>query len=146
MKSKPVVMDRLHTVHTSYEVDLVLENNITLVSGDSGEGKSAVYSFIEELATEDRRIRCFSYKDINNNYKNSIRRSKGKLFVIDNADLLLDDKTRRYIATDGNNQYLIIGRNPTGLLLTTDNVWELKSNTYDSVTTFTLVNNLKMKQ
>ena len=49
MKSKPVVMDRLHTVHTSYEVDLVLENNITLVSGDSGEGKSAVYSFIEAI-------------------------------------------------------------------------------------------------
>ena len=68
------------------------------------------------------------------------------IISVNNADLLLDDKTKKYIATDGNNQYLIIGRNPTGLLLTTDNVWELKSNTYDSVTTFTLVNNLKMKQ
>ena len=143
MKSKPVVMDRISTTHTSFDVDLVLENNITLVNGYSGDGKSAVYSFLEELATEDKRIRCFNYMSINENYKNAIRRSKGKLFVIDNADVLLDDKTRMFIATDGNNQYLLFGRNPTGLMLVADNIWELSHEKKDVRTLFTLVNRLR---
>lgn len=35
-----------------------------------------------------------------------------KRIVIDNADILLDDDTRKHISLDGKNQYLIIGRNP----------------------------------
>ncbi len=40
-----------------------------------------------------------------------IRNTEKKLIVINNADILLDDDTRKYIALDGKNQYLIIGRN-----------------------------------
>ena len=39
------------------------------------------------------------------------------LFVIDNADIILNDELRRYIAFDFNNQYIIIGRNPSNLML-----------------------------
>lgn len=143
MKSKPVVMDRVSTTHTSFDVDLVLENNITFVNGYSGDGKSAVYSFLEELATEDKRIRCFNYMSINENYKNVIRRSKGRLFIIDNADILLNDNIRMFIATDVTNQYLLFGRNPTGLMLVADNIWELAHETKDGRTLFTLVNRLR---
>ena len=34
---------------------------------------------------------------------------------------------REYIARDPANQYVIIGRNPCGLMLTKDNVYELIS-------------------
>ena len=61
---------------------------------------------------------------------------KGKLIVIDNADILLDDETRKYISLDGNNQYLIIGRNPKNLFTTKDNLFELVSKTTDEVTEF----------
>jgi ABC-type lipoprotein export system ATPase subunit len=125
MKIKPVVTNNIQTSHTCFVVDLELRYNITFIIGDSGVGKSAVYSFIEELGTEDKRIRCFNYLDLQKLYKKSIRSSKGKLFVIDNADILLDDRMREYIATDPNNQYIIIGRNPTGLLLVQDNIYEL---------------------
>lgn len=125
MKIKPVVTDYIQTNHTSFVVDFNIEYNITFIIGDSGVGKSAVFSFIEELGAEDKRIRCFNFLDYNKQYKTSIKKSKKKLFVIDNADLLLDDKMRQYIATDGNNQYIIIGRNPTGLLLGQDNIYEL---------------------
>ena len=37
-----------------------------------------------------------------------ISRADGKLVVIDNADILLDDDTRKYISLDDTNQYLII--------------------------------------
>ncbi len=142
MKIKPVITDRIHTKHTSFEIDLLLETNITFISGDSGTGKSALFSFIEELAAEDKRIKCFNYLDNKKAYKNSIKQSKGKLFVIDNADILLDDRMRRYIALDENNQYIIIGRNPTELLLNMDEIKELQSKSIDGITLFTLTNAL----
>lgn len=142
MKIKPVVYDCIKTVHTSYELDFKTESNITFVHGDSGTGKSTVFSFLQELAAQDRKIRCFNYLDMNRNYKASIKNSKGKLFVIDNADIMLDDRMRRYISMDAENQYLLFGRNPTGLLLGWDNVYELESSTDDGRTKFTLVKSI----
>ena len=142
MKIKPLITNRIQTKHTSFEIDLLLETNITFISGDSGTGKSALFSFIEELAAEDKRIKCFNYLDNKKAYKNSIKQSKGKLFVIDNADILLDDRIRRYIALDENNQYIIIGRNPTELLLNMDEIKELQSKNIDGITLFTLTNAL----
>ena len=138
MKIKPVITDIIHTKHTSFEIDLQLEANITFISGESGTGKSAVFSFLEELAAEGKRIKCFNYLDQKSAYKSSIKRSVGKLFIIDNADILLDDKMRSYIAFDEKNQYIIIGRNPTALLLNIDEIYELNSENINGITKFTL--------
>lgn len=46
MKSKPLVMDQFSTVHTSFIVDFRFTNNISILMGDSGTGKTAVFSFI----------------------------------------------------------------------------------------------------
>ncbi len=125
MKIKPVITDKIVTRHTSYQVDFDLTQNITFIVGDSGVGKSAVFSFLQELSAEDKRIKCFNYLDQNKGYKNSLKKAKEKLFVIDNADILLDDSLRQYIAGDMNNQYIIIGRNPSSLLLQQDEIFEL---------------------
>ncbi len=42
--------------------------------------------------------------------KSTITNSTGKLFVIDNADILLDDNIKKHIVFDDKNQYVIIGR------------------------------------
>ncbi len=136
MKTKPVVMTELKTVHTNFSVDFKLTHNITFINGDSGTGKSAVYSFIQELGTEDKRIKCFNYIDVNKGYKQAIKQSKGKLFVIDNADVLLDDNMRAYISMDSENQYIIIGRNPKGLELMSDDFFELESEKKDGIIRF----------
>ena len=136
MKINPIIMERIKTRHTNYIVDFILKYNITFIAGDSGVGKSAVYSFLREESAENNTIKCFNYLDQNKGYKNSIKNSKGKLFVIDNADLLLNDDMRRYIAMDSNNQYIIIGRNPSGLLLGMDEIFELYSETINGITTF----------
>lgn len=138
MKIKPVVTNFIKTKHTSFEVELQIDNNITFINGDSGTGKSAVFSFLEEFAAENKCIKCFNYLDQNNSYKTSIKKSKGKLFVIDNADILLDDDMRSYIALDESNQYIIIGRNPTGLVLDIDEIYELQSQNINDITLFTL--------
>lgn len=138
MKIKPVVKDRIKSSHTSFEVDLVLDMNITFIIGDSGTGKSAVFSIIKEMAAEDKNIKCYNYLDKSTGYKKAIRLAKDKLFVIDNADILLDDSLRSYISMDGQNQYVIIGRNPTGLLLDQREIYELNSEKSDGKTFFTL--------
>ena len=48
MKTKPVVMTDLKTVHTNFNVDFKLTYNITFINGNSGTGKYAVYSFGKE--------------------------------------------------------------------------------------------------
>jgi ABC transporter, ATP-binding protein len=58
--------------------------------------------------------------------------------VIDNADILLDDKMRQYIAFDAQNQYVIIGRNPTGLMLELDEIYELSSENINGRTLLSL--------
>ena len=138
MKIKPIILDRIYTKHTNYIIDLQMDSNVTFVSGDSGTGKSAVYSFLFEYSSEDSRIRCLNYIDHNKDYKETIRNAKGILFVIDNADLLLNDEMRQYIALDTNNQYIIIGRNPTSLMLSQDEILELDSVKNDDRTVFSL--------
>ena len=111
---------------------------MTFITGDSGTGKSAVFSFLQELSSEDGRIVCFNYIDRNKGCKDTILKAKGKLFIIDNADILLDDEIRQHIAMDTENQYIIIGRNPTGLLLSYDEIYKLDSENIDEVTQFRL--------
>lgn len=72
-------------------------------------------------------IVCLNYLDYQKNIGDIIRNTERKLIVIDNADILLDDDTRKYIALDGKNQYLIIGRNPKNLFATKENLFELVS-------------------
>ena len=136
MKSKPVVMDHFSTVHTSFIVDFSFTNNITILTGDSGTGKTASFSFIKECAAVNSSILCLNYLDYQRNIKEIISQAKGKLIVIDNADVLLDDDTRKYISLDDKNQYLISGRNPKNLFATKENLFELVSKKVGEQTKF----------
>ena len=70
--------------------------------------------------------------------KKIIASETGKLIVIDNADILLDDDTRKYISLDDKNQYLIIRRNPKNLFTTSDNLFKLVSKKIGEQTEFGL--------
>lgn len=134
MKSKPVVMNHFSTVHTSFVIDFIFENNITILMGDSGTGKSASYSFIKECMSMNPDIFCINYLDYQKDIGEMIKSVTGKLIVIDNADVLLSDNIRKYIALDDKNQYLIIGRNPKNLFTTKENLYELTSRKEDDQT------------
>lgn len=138
MKSKPIIMDHFSTVHSSFLVNFTFKNNITILLGDSGTGKTASFSFIRECMAINPKILCLNYLDYQKNIKNIISQSEGKLIVIDNADILLDDETRKYISLDDKNQYLIIGRNPKNLFATKENLFELMSRKIGEQTEFTL--------
>lgn len=137
MNSKPIVTEKLHAVHTSYIVDLSLSNNITMIMGDSGTGKSVVFSILREAAAVDDRIVAVSY--IDKDVKNQIESQSGKIIVVDNADVLLTDELRKYIAFDSKNQYIIFGRNPKNLMITADNLYELSIDSNGETTKFALI-------
>ena len=75
----------------------------------------------------DSRIMCINYLDYQKDIKSIIKSAVGKLIVIHNADILLDDITRKYISLDDKNQYLIMGRKSTNLFITKENLFELIS-------------------
>lgn len=136
MKSKPIVMDHFSTVHTSFIVNIKFTNNITILTGPSANGKTASFSFIRESMAVNPDIVCLNYLDYQKDIKEILMQEKGKLIVIDNADILLDDETRKYISLDGSNQYLIIGRNPKNLFTTKENLFELVSRKKGEMTEF----------
>ena len=136
MKIKPIVMEHFSTVHTSFIVNFTFTNNITILTGLSADGKTAVFSFIIENMAINPPIVCLNYLDYKKDIKEILMQTKGKLIVIDNADILLDDEIRKYISIDGDNQYLIIGRNPKNLFATKENLFELVSNKIGEATEF----------
>ena len=138
MKSKPVVMEHFSTVHTSFVVDFTFTNNITILMGDSGTGKTAIFSFIRECMAVNPQILCLDYYDYQKDIKEIISQIEWKVVVIDNADILLNDDTRKYISLDNKNQYLIIGRNPKNLFATKENLFELVSEKIGEQTVFAI--------
>lgn len=136
MKSRPAVMEHFFTVHTSFVVDFTFTNNITILMGDSGTGKTAVFSFIKECMATNPKILCIDYFDFQKNIKEILCQANGKLIVVDNADILLDDDTRKYISQDDENQYLLIGRNPKNLFATKENLFEMVSERVGEQTKF----------
>lgn len=127
MKVKPVVMREFSTMHTSYILNFIFTNNVTILTGESATGKTVAFSFIKECMAVNSDILCLNYLDYQKNILDILKTQKGKLIVIDNADIILDDGARKYISLDGNNQYLIIGRNPKNLFVTKENLFELHS-------------------
>lgn len=138
MRSKPLVMEQFSTIHTSYIVRFHFTNNITILTGESGTGKTASFSFIKECMAVNPKILCLNYLDYQKDIKEIISNTSEKLIVIDNADILLDDETRKYISLDDKNQYLIIGRNPKNLFVTKENLFELTSRPVGEQTELTI--------
>lgn len=138
MNVKPIVMEHFSTVHSSFVIDFQFKNNITILMGDSGTGKTAVFSSIRECAATNSQLLCLNYLDYQKDIRDIISKATDKLIVIDNADILLDDEIRKYISLDDKNQYLIIGRSPRNLFATKENLYELYVEKRGEQTRFTI--------
>lgn len=142
MYSKPEIIEKLQAIHTAYQVEFCFKNNITIIMGESGSGKTTVFEILQEASLEDDRLLCINYLDKRKgrDIDELIQNATGKLIVIDNADILLTEGLRKYIAFDSKNQYIIIGRNPSNLMATRENLYELSVENKDGKTIFRLKN------
>ena len=98
-----------------FSYDLVFDDRITLVGGDSGTGKTVLYEMLEDLRLTDeyKAIKLFNYKS--DNLLETIKQCRDSFIVIDNADILIDDDIRRFINFESSNQYMLFLRNCDGL-------------------------------
>ena len=95
--------------------DLVFDDRITLVGGDSGTGKTVLYEMLEDLRLTDeyKEIKLFNYKS--DDLLESMKQCRDRFIVIDNADILINDEVRRFINFESSNQYMLFLRNCDGL-------------------------------
>ena len=98
-----------------FSYDLVFDDRITLVGGDSGTGKTVLYEILEDLRLTDqyKAIKMFNYKS--DNLLEAVKQCKDNFIVIDNADILINDEIRRFINFEFSNQYMLFLRNSDGL-------------------------------
>ena len=98
-----------------FSYDLMFDDRITLVGGDSGTGKTVLYEILEDLRFTDeyKAIKLFNYKS--DNLLEAVKQCRDNFIVIDNADILIDDDIRRFIHFEFSNQYMLFLRNCDGL-------------------------------
>ena len=98
-----------------FSYDLVVNDRITLVGGDSGTGKTVLYDILEDLkqTEEYNAIKLFNYKS--EDVLEKLKQCRNNFVVIDNADILMDDEVRRFINFEFSNQYMLFLRNCDGL-------------------------------
>lgn len=111
-----------------FSYDLVFDDRITLVGGDSGTGKTVLYEMLEDLRLTDeyQAIKLFNYKS--DALLESMKQCRDRFIVIDNADILIDDEVRRFINFDFSNQYMLFLRNCDGLNVSDKSFKVLKLN------------------
>ena len=65
-----------------FSYDLVFDDRITLVGGDSGTGKTVLYEILEDLRLTDgyKRIKLFNYKS--DKFLESIKKLKECFIII----------------------------------------------------------------
>lgn len=110
-----MIYNRITFQAAPFSYDLVFNDRITLVGGDSGTGKTVLYEMLEDLRlTEDyQAIRLFNYRT--DDFSQALMQCRNCFIVIDNADILMDDEDRRFINFECSNQYMLFSRNCDGL-------------------------------
>lgn len=98
-----------------FSYELVFDDRITLVGGDSGTGKTVLYNMLEDLRLTDEysAIRLFNYKSYH--LFEQLKQCRDSFIVMDNADILMDDEIRKFINFEFSNQYMLFLRNCDGL-------------------------------
>ena len=90
---------------------------VTCVVGNSGTGKSYLFSWLsKEAFIPSRKIKCFSLSNTDSTKLiDELKTYTGYLVVIDNGDMLLTQDIRSFIENDFETQYLIFCRDVSGL-------------------------------
>ena len=109
-------MNKIEFQMEPYAVDFELRPPITIIQGNSSSGKTLFCQWLDVQRRLPENKDKYSHVVLLNYSSdiNDISGKKGKLFVIDNADILLYDSPHMvdHIALDYDNQYIVICRRP----------------------------------
>ena len=96
--------------------DINLFDRLTIISGESGVGKTILFKAIErDSLLNGQRFICLNYDDLaSGNIEHTLNTAKDKIIVIDNANIILNDLQKIMISMDMNNQYIIFSHSVNG--------------------------------
>ena len=87
-----------------------------------------VFKYFKSKGMIDRTIEAIDaavitmYKKEGIRLDTKIRKSQNKFFIFDNADKIIDNNCQKAILLNPSNQYVLLGRDGTGLMLREDNL------------------------
>lgn len=110
-----MVYDAVRFDAAPFSCCLESEERIILVRGDSATGRTFLYRMLEDvgMTEEYRAARLSNYKT--EDFHGSLVKCRGRLAVIGNADLLLDDGDRESVNSEPGKQYMLSAGNCGGL-------------------------------
>ena len=127
MKRDPLLIKSLNKDFGQFKINLDFSDNITLVTGESGSGKSYLYYLFSVFPVlSDYNFSLFNFQNISAADSlstfvrldlNILKELKNRVIVIDNFDIIKDDNILRYIGRDLSNQYILIGKHEDWLFL-----------------------------
>ena len=103
--------------------NLKFRGNKTIVHGDSATGKSLLCTMLKSYINDNNNASFKPYNAdnifiVSKDNKDKLSLQKGKLIIIDRAELILDEQMVEIINADrGDNRYLIFLRKPMGIEL-----------------------------
>ena len=107
-------MDKIYFTLDSYTVDFDLRPPITIIRGNTGSGKSLFWQwFGDQKDLPENSAKYANIEFLNQRSDtSSIIGKTGKIFIIDNADILFrkHPEVVEHIALDRDNQYVIMCR------------------------------------
>lgn len=113
----------MHMLHIStpykfFHIDITLTSHVTVVTGDSGTGKSLLYEALPDTI-DNVKVRRFTYDGELFYIAQEIKNSANKLFVFDRTEYLFlnegADEFFKAVNSDKDNYFLFLGRD-TGKL------------------------------
>lgn len=118
-----MIISKYEIISNGINFKLLLKDNLVLVDGFSGIGKSMLFRTIRAKANTNAdatNILCINKDDIKGksieNIRYLINTSKNKFIVIDNAEIVLDYELRNKISIDTENQYLVFSHTTDGFI------------------------------
>lgn len=117
-----LIQKEFNVTDGNIKFNIRVKNGFTLINGNSCTGKTYLFNLLAKYGRLGliENLRC-----LNVSTGTAMLKDKGKIFVIDNADIILHDSMCRKIARDDNNQYIIFGRDIRRYVATPDNIAEL---------------------
>lgn len=127
-----MIYDRLNLKRYGLNIELNFYDKVTIVTGDSGVGKSLLFEIINAARELDKynNIVCINYRLIRSmrgiNTLDFLTKNQGCFIVIDNSELLIHAKEKDFIMRDEKSQYLLFGRDTDKLVNSRSSLAELK--------------------
>ena len=123
-KSKVIIGD-IVLKSSNIEFRLKFYTKMTLIGGNSCSGKTMMYNAFRDLRAIRNDVVCLDYANEGDSILELVRKSRNKVIVVDNADVVLNNNIKFEMACNTKNQFILFGRDTFGLCLGTRQYAEL---------------------